>query len=332
MNHRVAIGLLSVVAGAAHVETALAHHTRPTARPTSSGGLLRLSTSDVQKPKLSVIVGTELAYFDRFRSTDEAHNDGGRLLITTLVPSVQVVLATGTDAQIRLPVGFVRAEPSVQNATTEFGLGDLDVGVRQDLSRLWSNAGDRLTIHLGARLVAPTGRYRSDAALSVVGLTTGDDRALRPTTYDTQASLGAGIWSAGLGVQLGWRPHPRWHLSSLAEWLEPLSNTSDGIRWGRDVDVQVALTAVVWAETLALMVGGDYRWHDQDRVPDPESGRRFDVGGRDELGVAVGLRAELTDSWSCSARGHIPVWQRVGGVQLVETVSAELQCGYLFRL
>ena len=310
-------------------QSARAHHPRPTARPSLPTAALGFGVPTAGGSTLELRIGAEVSYFDRLRQDDLTADGDAALLVGTLVPAVRWALSTGTEVRGRLPVGFVRRSASGGPSDTAFGLGDVSLTVAQEL--LGFGARDRVSLRITVGLVLPTGLYRSDASVSFVDILTGPEGALDVVTYNTQATLGAGTWSATLGLELAWRLSSRLWLGARGRWSEPLTSTSDGILWGRDIESMLGLTVVPWLDALTVAVGVDYRRHALDAVPD-DTGRRLDIGGRDELGVVAMFEAGLSDDLRCSGGAHIPAWQRVGGVQLVETVSVRVSCGYRFGL
>ncbi len=305
---------------------ATAHHPRPTARPSGGGLSFGLGARAPRAPTLDLRVGSQIDYFDRLQQDTASRDGGGSLLVGTLVSSARWRLRTGTELGARLPVGFVRSASSDGVDDTAFGLGDATLTVAQALTELWPVAPRRWSVRVSAGLILPTGRYRSDAALSFTDVAAGTEGQLDVVTYDTQASLGAGTWASVVGTEVGWRATDRLHLVVLGRWTEPLTTTPDDIRWGRDIDVQTGVSMSPWLDVLEITASVDYRFHDRDRIPNEDDEGRSVVGGRDEIGVAGGLAVRLTDRLHCGGRVHVPVWQRVGGVQLVETVSAMISC------
>ena len=320
--------MLGAVASA-YPSIGFAHHSRPTARPSLPALSLGFGRLASEPSNLELQIGTEVSYFDRLRQEDFAAEGDGALLVGTLVSAARLALASGTELRARLPVGFVsRSGSSDDPSDTAFGLGDAVLAVAQELLVFGSNRPQDLSLRVAAGLLIPTGLYRSDASLSFIDVSPGPGGALDVVTYDTQASLGAGVWSATFGLEFGWQLSRRLVLGARGQWSEPLTSTFDGISWGRDIDAAIGLTAAPWLDVLTIAVGIDYRRHTLDTVPNEETGERLDVGGRDELGVVAGIEAWLSDDLRCAGGLHLPVWQRVGGVQLVETVSVQASCGY----
>ena len=323
---------LTIFVGLGAAMPGWAHHPRPTARPTGAGLALTTDLGWRDGARIDARVATEFSYFDRLLQAESARDGGGSLWIGSLVPSIAGLFDTGTAVQVRLPVGLVVTGSPTESGDTAFGLGDLNLTASQELSRLWAEPSRWLSVSARLQLSAPTGRYRSGATMSFTDVSPTDEGGLDVVTYDTQSSLGAGVWSAGAGLQVAAWLSKRVQVNAASVVTVPLSRTPDRIRWGRDVDVQLGGAVVPWLDVLALLGGVDYRWHDLDDVPDAETGEQIRVGGRHEVGVMAGLQGRIGRSLTCEGRVHWPVWQRAGGVQLVETVSARASCGYVFSL
>ena len=318
-----------LVAGVCQTSGADAHHPNPTARPAGAAPDLGLAF-DSSAARLDARVATEWSYFGRLLDRESTRPMKGGLLVGLVVPAVHAVLPTETRLIARLPVGFLQTQRPGQKDDVRFGAGDAVIEVSQPLNSFWKGR----TITFGVRLgvVIPTGRYAPDDRVAVNALSGSAAGAFDMVTYNAQASLGADVWSLRTGAEVGWRPHRRWRIGLLGLWTEPLSQTQDNIQWGRDVDGQLELTFVPWLSRLAVTVGVDCRWHDQDDLPNEEGAGRSLAGGRREVGGSFGFGTQFVDQFACGARVHVPLLQRVGGVQLVETFSAQVGCGYAFNL
>ncbi len=315
--------------------TVEAHHSNPTSRASANGAAWLGSVMGAGTSSLDARLATEIAYFGRLQADDETPPGMGDLVVATLVPTLVAQGDSGTAVVLTQPVGFVRTDPREGAAETSFGLGDLSLTVSQELIGLFGPSKVQpgpLAIRVRLLTVAPTGRYLPEPALSVTGVENTADGALDVVTYDTQASLGAGVWSVGAGLDIDYQLSPRWRVGVLGQVTQPLTTTSDDIRWGRDVDTLVGVTVIPWREVLGLALQVDYRWHDRDDIPEDEGTGRSRVGGRHEVGIAGGFEFRVGENLSCAGRVHVPVFQQVGGVQLVETVSVQTSCGYAFAL
>ncbi|MCA9529997.1 MAG: hypothetical protein KC543_07665 [Myxococcales bacterium] len=345
---------LACAAACSTAAPALAHHGSSVARVGGGASMAWTPASaSVPPPRLDLGVSYSVNYFGR---TLEGHSsvggDGlGKVLVHLVTPSARLALRHGTTVGVALPVGTVRTYPPGGATSTSGGLGDLSAFVSQDLGRLWGGGGAHgharhphahgtshhahhheraFGLALRAGLTAPTGRYRPAGDLSVTDVHPGPGGSLMPHTFNSQTSLGAGVWAIAYGADAWWRAHPRVRLSAGLDASSPVSTTSDDIRWGTDLTGSVGATLELVHDAVWATVSADARWHARDRIPvvspvtDETTHER--AGSRVELGAAAGLSTLFARRLSCSLSVHVPYWQRAGGIQLVETVSGNARC------
>ena len=297
--------------------SAAAHHDVAVQRVGGAGlgasGLL----GGLERPSLTFDLAWELGVFGRALAGTRRHPvEAPTATIQLLVLGAHLDLASGLGFGVSLPAGWVRWS----GPESQLGLGDLRLAV----TGAWPVRSAGLRVRLLGALIVPTGAYARDAAFSSTELEGGPGGELRLVTWDTRASLGAGAFAAMAGVDVAWRWLPRLDLELGAGFVQPLGRTPDEVRWGHDLRLSPGLRVGV-SEVLSLEGGAELRRHGRDRVP-REDGTRRDVGGRDEVGVRFGLRLELRRGLACAVRAHLPVWQRAGGVQLVESGSGSAAC------
>lgn len=328
------LGLVVVVALLAS-SPARAHHGTATNRADGASGALGVGAGLARAGAagLDASLSAELSVFGRRLEGSTPHEGGGALVVHTWSPTLGFTFASGTRAGLRLPVGLVHTDPEYGDSASAAGLGDLELAISQDVLRPFGvSTGGPVELRAQVGLQAPTGRYDAESALAITRVEDGAGGALDVVTYDTRASLGAGAWRLAGALEARARLLPSLHVFGAARLGGPLDRTPDDIRWGLDLVGQLGVSWVPWADRLGLIAGLAHRWHTKDTVPgeDRETGAptRERVGGRQELGALLGLDLAVTRRLVCGARAHVPAWQHAGGVQLVETVSAQLSCGY----
>ena len=114
----------------------------------------------------------------------------------------------------------------------------------------------------------------------------------------------------------------------------PVTETRDDLQWGVDVSLGARSNLRMFEGALTLSAGPVYRFHGKDRVGAEASldGVGARVGGRHEVGLATGVLARVSKGLSCGVNVHVPVYQRVGGIQLVESASGSVRCSLAFGL
>lgn len=303
---------------------ALAHHDSTVGR-IDSPRLLSVESSELPTPRLDAAAGYTFSRFGRLLDGRETLDADGAISVHLVHVMNRVVLNDAWAMGALVPFGASTASTQDGEDLNSTGLGDMTLFVER---RVWDDERFRLTVDGG--LLLPTGRYDPDNALSISDLQTTDEGGLDLATFDTRSSLGADVWAARGGFDLRWvstliRPGIRVALN------QPLSETSDGIRWGADVWTRLDAAASVFGDSLSINLGFDYRKHFGDRLDfaqGDEVPERRTVGGRDDVGAVVDLQVPLGEALSCGASARLPVWQRAGAIQWVETVSTSFQCAY----
>lgn len=320
--------LLTLVVIALTPAVVRAHHDSTVGR-IDSPRLLSVESSELPTPRIDSAAGYTFSRFGRLLDGRDTRDADGAISVHLMHLMNRVVLNDDWAVGAFVPLGVSTASTDDGDDQNSAGLGDMTLFVER---RLWDD--ERLRVTVDGGLLLPTGRYDPDNALSVSDLQTSDDGGLDLATFDTRSSLGADVWAARGGVDLRWvgtriRPGLRVALS------QPLSETSDGIRWGADVWTRLDAAASLFGDALNVHLGFDYRKHFGDRLDfadEDEVPERRTVGGRDDIGAVVDLQVPLGDALSCGASARLPVWQRAGAIQWVETLSTSFQCAYGFGL
>ena len=317
---------------------ASAHHSSSTSRVGGASDFRRVgvANSTIAPPRLDAAMAYDLLLFDRVLQGSDTYDKAqfGSVLINFISVSLGLELASSTSGALRIPFGIVVLNPVDGAAETSVGLGDVHVTVGQELFSLFDRAGTLpMSLRVRVGLVVPTGRYEPDASLSLTDVSGSADGSIDLVTYNARASMGAGVWSFLAAAELDWRVHDSVSLQLSAAVLQPASATSDNIRWGTDAELGGLATIELIRDALMVRGHMDYRFHSRDDVQQvvdemPGMVRRERVGGRDEIGLGLGVEARPGRGFTCSVRGRIPAWQQVGGIQLVETVSTTVSCAF----
>ena len=315
--------------------SALAHHTSSVAKvggAQGSGQRGGAMADALPAPRLDIGLVHDIVYFDRVLQGTEVYTKGelGSVLLNLVTLAAQLELGSGTRLGVLMPAGMITTSPAGSATSSAVGMGDLQVFVGQDLGSFWRARPVELALRVGGAL--PTGDYERGTGLSLTDLSGSEDGSLDLITYNIRASLGAGVSSLVGLAELTWRAHTRVRLQASAGVLYPVSSTEEDIRWGEDVHTSMAISLEVLRGALAVGGGAHYRWHARDEAPvvDEESGLATSerVGGRHEAIGSIAAHVRFHPRIICSLRAHVPFWQRVGGIQLVETLSATTSCTF----
>ena len=319
---------------------ARAHHGSATTRMGDVGigqGAPRLS-APLPLPQMQSGLLLDGSHFSRVRMGSHGYDRAelGQVAVATLGMQLLLELKSRTFFGLHLPVGVVSVTDPDHNRRVAAGLGDTAFFVGQQFVPKRKEKTSPVSFMVTLGLLTPTGRYEPEAGLSLAHVETGADGSLDLLTYNVQTSLGAGSWSPFGKLGVRWQAHRRWALLGESTFVRPVTRARDGVLWGADLQGRLGLLVEVVEDRLALQPNLNYRHHFRNQVPilDAESGvtSRASVGGRDELTVGLDLSAQFGLHLSCALGARVPVWQRVAGVQLVETVGGQLGCWTRFSL
>jgi hypothetical protein len=325
-----ALAAVLLVVGAA---PAGAHHTTATALVAATPYRLGAAAFG-PLPRLELGLAWQLHVFDRLLEAGEARSarDLGAVDVHMMSVAVAVALQGGTRVDLALPFGLVDVTAHGADTRSTWGLADIHLSLSQQLAP----AAGGLSVVLRAGLGAPTGRYAPDDVLSVTRLRPGTDGSLGLATYNTNASLGRGAWTATAGLELGWSLGSgiRVEVEALAQL--PLVDTRDAVRWGADIEGRAGACFELIGDVFGACPALVLRHHARDEVEDLDEGSgellRRRVGGRDEVALRLALDLRAGDRVGCTLSGEVPVYQRAGGLQLVESVSFRVGCRFLTSL
>ncbi len=220
---------------------------------------------------------------------------------------VRHFLGEGWAVDLQLPVGMVRFSPGQGRAPDRLsGLGDLQAGLRYDLSALWGAGGYSPSVTLRLGLGLPSGhrlQTEMQAGVSPNLLATGY------ATFSAQAQ----VWATQfISTNVAWQA-----------WLTasgPVGRAADGIRPG----VQ-----------LGYGLGGLWRAHERLALSARLAGQHISQADSQTQGTLLNSgvdvwAAEVDLTWFLSPRvavnlgGRVPVYTHVNGKQIIETFSLGL--------
>ncbi len=337
-----AVGIVIVTAALAGgaADRVWAHHGDSTARVNDAPGWSGASSFGLVAPlpRLSLMMLYGTRYFGRVLEGTAPYEKSelGRVFLNTLGLRVSLELESRTMIGFYIPVGVVDVSAAGGGHNFSGGLGDIEIYAGQTLGPLWGAEPGRFSVAIRGGLVTNTGHYEPEAGLTVTDVTGAPDGSVGVVTYNTQASLGADSWSPFATIGVRWQPLGRLVLVADGTARAPVTRTRDDIRWGPDISTRAGIGAAVVRDRVNVMATIDYRHHFRDQVPveDEATGatsfRR--VGGHDEVAVNVGLQIGLGGRVTCSIDVRAPTWQRVGGIQLVETISGAAACAVAWGL
>lgn len=314
-----------------------AHHSTATTRVNGAIDIRQTpSAKDAAPERLDAALRYDFLLFDRVLAGTAPYTDAamGSAALSMVTLSAGVEFPSRTRATLRVPFGVSTLQESDGSSQSTSGAGDMQVLLGQELVSLFATEELPFTILLQGGVLAPTGKYDPEAALSVTDVGGYKAGELQLATYNTRTSLGLGAWAALAALQLDWDVVKEFSAQFSTALLAPVTNTVDDIRWGADVEVGIATRTWLYQEVVSLLVGVDYRFHGQDEVPAVElfGAERVEVGGRNELALRAGVGANFSEDVSCALGGRLPFWQQASGVQLVETAAITLGCGYALGL
>ncbi|MEM1023159.1 MAG: hypothetical protein AAF627_08860 [Myxococcota bacterium] len=283
-------------------------------------------------PKLCFLseVRLGLSHFGRVREGTRtlSRADLGRVTIGTLTPSLKLELKSGTRLSLVVPLGLSLVTPEGASELLRAGFGDVEAWVLQDLPRL--GRGERFRWRLGVGLRLATGRHEVNTNLSLIEVTPRENGQLEVDSFDTRATLGAGSTAFLASSQWLFEMHQRWRIGLTSMLAQPLHRTRDQILWGRDLTVQASLDWSALPDRLGLQAGLALDRHGLDEIPaerDEAGPSRQRTGGRNELATRLDLWGRPGEGVLCRLGFRIPVFQDVGGIQLVEVFSVDAGCG-----
>lgn len=314
---------------------AAAHHETGVTRVDGlfSGGLASLDLR-VPAPRLELGIAFDEVRFGKvLRGRDRLTGvavDG--VIVRSVTPSAGVWVDEQTRFQVQVPTGAISRRTEGRWETSP-SVGDLELSALRRVE-IRPESDRPLSLFIEGAVSLPTGSYAEHALVSVDDVGAGDDGSLVLTTFDTRASMGAGAPIASLRITAR-QPIGKVELIGGLSGGVPLWRTPDGIRWGPDMDLRTGAMAPLREGSTFVRAEVDGRLHAPDgfAVPEPgeeATGRR--VGGRASIGLSGGVVQQIGQRAACALQARLPAWQKVQGVQLVETVAFSARCGVSWGL
>jgi len=280
----------------------------------------------------------QVSYFGRWKREQQRYEglpEGSALLNqTTIGFSLRSRVLTRVAAT--LPFGLLSVMPPAGKRKHRFGLGDMQLDLRQELLSLLDLAGP-VSVDIGVGIRLPTGLYRTDIELGSVDVAI-DGTEINSTTFNMRANLGSGSWATNYLLSASADVGERASLRANLSYLRTLTSTPDKIRWGSDMVAALRVDIGILARgqstgmltQMAAIVAADYYRHGLDSAMQqgelPDTIQRITMGGRQAFAMSFGLRLSTRNKIFCDLAAHVPLWQQVGGIQLVETVSIRTAC------
>ncbi|MEO1482406.1 MAG: transporter [Myxococcota bacterium] len=315
---------LSLIATLAWVlpGAALAHHDGAIGRIDPTSAQL-VTPGRGEAPRLDSSLAYRFAYFGRVLDDGSTVDGDGAIEVHLAVLGARVYATDSVFFSAALPVGLSRTEGERFDEQTR-GLGDMTLGV--GYATQWS----RVLLSAEAGMVLPSGRYEPENALTISDITTTAEGGLDLALFDTRASLGADTWAAQAAVTAA-LPLGPWIPRARLSAVQPLTDTEDGIRWGTDLS---AAADLAWTGGPVTLSGGaEWRSHLEDRLQVGSDDAPLErLGGRDQLSVLAEISVATGEDARCGIAGSVPVYQRTGAPQVVETFSGSLQCAFALGL
>lgn len=230
----------------------------------------------------------------------------GRSLSSALsVLAVRHFFGEGVSAEADLPVGTIQYVSGVGRPQQVLsGTGDLGVGLRYDLGRLWGAGGYRPSVTLGLGLGLPTGRQ--------VGF--GEEGTAFPPNL---LSLGTAAFSVSGRLEASQYLHKRVALRAALTLRQPLGATEGGITFGRTGGGSLGVAVLPLAHWVAVL-----QLDAQGRAFSTEEGEGeiLNSGGF-WLAGELFVGRQLGDRVTLGVGARLPVYTRVRGRQLTESFS-----------
>ena len=183
--------VLLCVAGWFGASDARGHHGSGSSFAGSTPPQFARARLETPLPRWTTALGWELYHYSRLREGSHAHPGPavGSLVVQSLILDTRVELAFDVAFGVRQPVASITARPTSGPATTLRGLADTSVYAAHAL-QLAGTPGvpGALSLELSSGLTLPTGRYETQALLSLSEVEPGPDGGLELLTHDTRSS------------------------------------------------------------------------------------------------------------------------------------------------
>jgi thiol-disulfide isomerase/thioredoxin len=243
----------------------------------------------------------ESARFDLFLTTVQA----------TALRQVGRESAVGVDAVA--PFGWLASRTGAERRT-ELSFGDAEIKPR---ATTLVGRSLRLTGIAGAAL--PTGNYTARSGPGALG---DSARAL---------TIGRGVFWAIAEGEARFEPTRGLALTASTQGRVPLSEASDGFRWGPELRGNGEVEVRPW-RMIGFAAGGEIQTRAAGSVIDPFLNERVasqNVGAT-IVSLTPAVRAQLDSGMFFSLSGRIPVYQDLTGLQFQQGPGVFAGIGYVF--
>lgn len=310
------------------------NHTSPLRRPMELSAWDDMS-KDGERDRIALALSYQSSFFGKWHQGAKRYDQSnlGGVVQQMLTMGLTMSSSTGSAVGAQLPVGLMSLLlPACDTGSNcdvhhAMGLGDLQLFGEQNLLQMmrWSKTS-QFFLRVGLRV--PTGRYEPNLQLSLTDISASVDTlgTINSTTFNTQANLGAGSWAGVVALRFIAQLMSLVNIVLDTSLTTPLNRTQEGYRWGLDSLTSAQIGVDILPNHITVIVGGDYLWHQRDLVPDISTAADLLVGGRRELGILFGVQVGRRSKLPCALSMHLPVYQQVGGIQLVETLSGQIGC------
>ena len=254
-----------------------------------------------------VALSGQYGYFGRTflrdtRLPDGTDDESLHLAVTTLMARHH--FGEGWSLDGVLPVGFVElSTPSAEAPARIAGLGDVQLGGRYDLAALWGTRFPYPNLTVGLRLGLPTGEQATVSP--------------SPAVPPTRLAVGSGAWSFRPNLSVTQFVIPELALALQTNLMLPLSYAETNRRPGRALALAPSVLGFPY-EGIALRAGLVYEA--RGYAEEQPAGTIINSGGT-WLRVSGGATFALGDVLRVGLGAQVPVWLRVNGTQLAETVT-----------
>jgi hypothetical protein len=226
-------------------------------------------------------------------------------------------IGDGLGIDAALPVGLIEHQDEAvidqfnrPKLTRMSGLGDLDIGVRYDLSSLWGRLSNLPIFALRLGVILPTGRAGSAGLLT-------------STSTPVLVSLGSGSFALSLRGDLTYFVHPRVAISVPVGLRAPLTFAENAVRGGvsatyglgivgRPLDILTLMARVQGSSSLKGEI--------KSMQNNEKDGSLLNSGGT-VLAAEVLVGVNVHEDVLIAVQGRYPFWRTLAGTQVTESFS-----------
>lgn len=239
----------------------------------------------------------------------------------------ELLLARGTELQAALPWLAVRAEGEAGTQRWS-GVGDLTLGLRQDLGRWMTEAPAWVPrVGLGLGLELPTGRV-DDRTVDTARQLVAEGGDVEFTSYALRAGLGQGVLQVTGAADLSWRIGARGGLRLGLSGRVPVTHAQGETRRGAALALDLTGSARLLGERVVPFAGLAWRREAGDRYAATAADEATGAQASRALLAFVGARLGLGRGVALTASAELPLRWDVDGVRLVESFGVMVALSY----